>query len=203
MKLFALVFKQLLNMESFQSKTKIFKYNAILSMIFFLMSTFYLGIQSKGYSFTEYTISGMVRFLNQYQLSFFNSLFFIKSLLDLSFTYYVFKYYKLHLKTLTAIVWLIAVLSFGLLGFFPTHQFKLIHLGIVIITFISWTFSQYALAKLTRDGDFIYFSKNLILIQSIVAMIFLFFNYFNAVSETIYFLLIFLWLTIFIGKYLK
>ncbi len=203
MKLFALVFKQLLNMESFQSKTKIFKYNAILSMIFFLMSTFYLGIQSKGYSFTEYTISGMVRFLNQYQLSFFNSLFFIKSLLDLSFTYYVFKYYKLHLKTLTAIVWLIAVLSFGLLGFFPTHQFKLIHLGIVIITFISWTFSQYALAKLTRDGDFIYFSKNLILIQSIVAMIFLFFNYFNAVSETIYFLLIFLWLTIFIGRYLK
>jgi len=190
-------------MEFPQSKTKIFKYNAILSMIFFLMSTFYLGIQSKGYSFTEYTISGMVRFLNQYQLSFFNSLFFIKCFLDLSFTYYVFKYYQLHLKTLTAIVWLIAVLSFGLLGFFPTHQFKLIHLGIVIITFISWTFSQYALAKLTRDEDFIYFSKNLILIQSIVAMIFLFFNYFNAVSETIYFLLIFLWLTIFIGRYLK
>lgn len=190
-------------MEARQSKTKIFKYNAILSMIFFLMSTFYLGIQSKDYSFTEYTISGMVRFLNEHQLSFFNSLFFIKCFLDLSFTYYVFKYYQLHLKTLTAIIWLIAVLSFGLLGFFPAHQFELIHLGIVIITFISWTFSQYALAKLTKDENFIYFSNNLILIQFLVAIVFLFFNYLNAVTETIYFLLIFLWLTIFIGRYLK
>jgi len=138
-------------MDEQNNRLKIFKYNAILSVIFFLMSTFYLGIQTKDYSFTEYTISGMVRFLNQYQLSFFNSLFFIKCFFDLSFTYYVFKYYQLHLKTLTAIVWLIAVLSFGLLGFFPTNQFELIHLGIVIIIFISWTFSQYALAKLTCD----------------------------------------------------
>lgn len=190
-------------MEASQSKTKIFKYNAILSMIFFLMSTFYLGIQTKNYSFTEQTISGMVGFLNQYQLSFFNSLFFIKCFLDLSFTYYVFKFYELRLKTFTAIVWLIAVLSFGLLGFFPTHQFRLIHLVVVVITFISWTFSQYALAKLTRDEGFIYFSSNLILIQFLVAIVFLFFNYLNAVTETIYFLLIFLWLTIFIGRYLK
>ena len=152
-------------MKQLKSRLKIFKYNAILSMIFFLMSTFYLGVQTKDYSFTENTISEMVQYLNTPQLIFFNSLFFIKCFLDLSFTYYVFKYYQLHLKTLTAIVWLIAVLSFGLLGFFPTHQFKLIHLGIVIIIFISWTFSQYALAKLTRNEGFIYFSKNFYFIQ--------------------------------------
>lgn len=190
-------------MDEQNSRLKIFKYNAILSVIFFLMSTFYLGIQTKNYSFTEYTISSLVRFLDENQLPFFNSLFFVKCFLDLSFTYYVFKYYQLHLKTLTAIIWLIAVLSFGLLGFFPTHQFKLIHLIIVIVIFLSWTFSQYALAKLTRNEDFVYFSKNLILIQSIVAIVFLFFNYFNAISETVYFLLVFLWLTIFIGRYLK
>src|SRR3989338_10494739 len=183
-------------MDEQNNRLKIFKYNAILSVIFFLMSTFYLGIQTKDYSFTEYTISGMVRFLNQYQLSFFNSLFFIKCFLDLSFTYYVFKYYQLHLKTLTAIVWLIAVLSFGLFGFFPTNRFSLIHSIIFIIAFFSWTFSQFALAKLTNDDGFVKFSKILILIQSIVANIFLFLNYFNAVSETIYFLLIFFWLTI-------
>ena len=189
----------------YESKNQltIFKYNAILSVLFFLSSTFYLGIQTKNYNFTDYTISQMTYFLNKDQLSIFNFLFFIKCFLDLSFTYYVFKFYNLHLKTFTAIIWLMAVLSFGLLGFFPTHQFFLIHVTIFIVTFFSWTFSQYALAKLTNDDVFINFSKNLILIQSIVANIFLFLNYFNALSETIYCLLIFFWLTIFIGKYLK
>lgn len=190
-------------MERSKSRLKIFKYNVILSMIFFLLSTFYLGFQIKDYSFTEHTISSMVRFLDERHLSFFNSLFFIKCFLDLSFTYYVFKYYQLHLKTLTAIIWLAAVLSFGLFGFFPTDQFHMIHLGIAVVAFISWTFSQYALAKLTHDEDFVQFSKKLILVESVIGNIFLFFNYFNAVSETIYCLSIFLWLTIFIEKYLN
>lgn len=190
-------------MDERSNRLKIFKYNAILSIIFFLMSTFYLGIQSKDYSFTEYTISGMVRFLNERQLPFFNSLFIIKCFLDLSFTYYVFKYFKLHFLSLTAMIWLIAVLSFGLLGFFPTNQFHFIHLGIAIVTFVSSTLSQYSLAKLTKDKNFIYFSKCLILTEMIIGNIFLFFNYFNAISETVYCLLIFLWLIIFIGRYLK
>ena len=182
---------------------KIFKYNAILSVIIFLMSTFFLGVQTKNYSFTDHTISQMTYFLNENQLSFFNFLFFVKCFLDLGFTYYVFKYYNLHLKTFTAVVWLIAVLSFGLLGFFPTHQFHSMHLAIFAVTLLSWTFSQFALARMTKDEDFVYFSKKLILVESVVANIFLFLNYFNAVSETVYCLLIFFWLIIFIGRYLK
>lgn len=189
--------------EQSKSRLRIFKYNAILSIVIFLMSTFYLGAQTKNYSFTDYTISQMSYFLNKNQLSIFNLLFFIKSFLDLSFAYYVIKFYNLRLKTLPALILLIAILFFGLLGFFPANQFYFIHLTIFIVTFFSWTFSQFALAKLTNDEGFINFSKNLILIQSIVANIFLFLNYFNAISETIYCLLIFLWLTIFIGRYLK
>ncbi len=190
-------------MNSKLSRISIFKYNAILSIVFFLMSTFYLGAQTKNYSFTNYTISQMSYFLDKNQLSVFNLLFFVKCFLDLSFTYYVFKYYKLHLRTLTAVVWLIAVLSFGLFGFFPTHQFTEIHLIIFIIVFFSWIFSQYFLAKLTHDENFIHFSKLLILVESVIGNIFLFFNYFNGVSEIIFCLLIFFWLTIFIGRYLK
>jgi hypothetical protein len=167
------------------------------------MSTFYLGVRTKNYSFTDYTISQMSYFLSQDQLSIFNLLFFIKCFLDLSFTYYVFKFYNLRLKTITAIVWLVAVLSFGLIGFFPTHQFHFLHVLIFAVTFFSWTFSQYALSKLTNDNNFISFSKKLILVQSIVANIILFSNYFNAISEIAYCLLIFFWLTIFIGRYLK
>lgn len=185
------------------SRIKIFKYNAILSIVFFLMSTFYLGAQTKNYNFTDYTISQMSYFLDKNQLSMFNLLFFVKCFLDLSFTYYVFKFYNLRLITLTAMIWLMAVLSFGLLGFFPTNQFPLIHLIIFIMTFFSWMFSQYTLAKLTGDESFIHFSKYLMLIESVIGNIFLFFNYFNVVSETIFCLLIFLWLTIFIGRYLE
>jgi hypothetical protein len=190
-------------MDNKPERIKIFKYNAILSVVFFLMSTFYLGVQIKNYSFTEYTISDMVSFLSQPQLFLYNSLFIIKCFLDLSFTYYVIKYFQLRIKTYTSIVWLIAVLSFGLLGFFPTNQFHIIHLGIVVIIFISWALSQYTFAKLTGDEDFVHFSKNLILIESVIGNIFLFINYFNAIAETVFFLLIFLWLTIFIGRYLK
>ena len=185
------------------NRLTIFKYNAILSILFFLSSTFYLGIQTKNYSFTDYTISQMSYFLSKDQLSIFNLLFFVKCFLDLSFAYYVFKFYNLRLKTLPAFILLIAILSFGLLGFFPVNQFPLIHLVIFIITFFSWISSQYTLAKLTNDENFIHFSKLLILIETIFGNIFLFFNYFNAISETVFCLLIFFWLTIFIGRYLK
>lgn len=167
------------------------------------MSTFYLGAQTKNYSFTDYTISQLSFFLDKNQLSIFNLLFFIKCFLDLSFAYYVFRFFNLSLRTLPAMILLVAILSFGLFGFFPTNQFPLIHLIIFIVTFFSWMFSQYFLAKLTKDESFIRFSKYLMLIESIIGNIFLFFNYFNAVSETIFCLLIFLWLTIFIGRYLE
>lgn len=190
-------------MNEAKNRLTIFKYNAILSILFFLSSTFFMGAQTKNYNFSDYTISELSHFLNSSQLPVFNFLFIIKSFLDLSFAYYVFKFYNLRLKTLPAIILLTAILSFGLFGFFPTNQFPLIHLIIFIITFFSWISSQYTLAKLTNDENFIHFSKILILIESIAANIFLFLNYFNAISETVFILLIFLWLTIFIGKYLK
>jgi len=190
-------------MNESKNRLMIFKYNAILSILFFLSSTFYMGVKTTNYSFSEYTISGLSKFLNPKNLSIFNSLFFIKSFLDLSFAYYVFKFYNLRLKTLPAVILLIAILSFGLFGFFPVNKFPLIHNIIFITTFFSWIFSQYSLAKLTKDENFVHFSKLLILVESIFGNIFLFFNYFNAISETVYCLLIFLWLTIFIGRYLK
>ena len=190
-------------MEESKNRLTIFKYNAILSILFFLSSTFYMGVQIKNYNFSDYTISQLSYFLNRDQLSVFNFLFFIKSFLDLGFAYYVFKFYNLRLKTLPALTLLIAILSFGLLGFFPTNQFFLIHLTIFVVTFFSWIFSQYTLSKLTNDENFVHFSKILILVEFITANIFLFFNYFNAISETVFCLLIFVWLTIFIGRYLK
>ena len=192
-------------METTQSigKIKIFKYNALLSAVIFLMSSFYIGFTIPNYSFSKYTISSMSRFLDDRGLSFFNSLFFLKFFLDLSFTLYFFKFYQLKLKTFTAINWIIAIMTFGLLGFFPTHLYKEIHITIVYFMFFSWTISEYTLARLTKNDGFIYFSSNLILIQFVMAVLAIVFNYFNAISETAYFLTLFLWLIIFIGRFLK
>jgi len=190
-------------MNESKNRLAIFKYNAVLSILFFLSSTFYLGVNTSNYSFSTYTISELVHFLNKDSLTIFNSLFFIKSFLDLSFAYYVIKFYDLRLKTLPALTLLIAILSFGLFGFFPTNKFPLIHLMVFMTTFFSWIFSQYTLAKLTNNDNFIHFSKLLILAESLLGNTFLFLNYFNAISETVFCLLIFLWLTVFIGRYLK
>ena len=97
----------------------LFKYNAILSALFFIGSTLYLSGQVDNYSFDRFTISQLSYFLNPNQLAFFNLTFIIKSLLDLSFTYYVFKIFKSRLNIFTASVWLLAVLSFGLIVLFP------------------------------------------------------------------------------------
>src|SRR3989339_2251005 len=109
-------------MDESKNRLTIFKYNAILSILFFLSSTFYMGVKTTNYNFSDYTISQLSYFLNNNQLSVFNFLFFVKSFLDLSFAYYVFKFYNLRLMSLPAFILLIAILSFGLLGFFPADQ---------------------------------------------------------------------------------
>jgi len=185
-----------------KNKLEIFKYNAILSALFFLGSTFYLSGQLPNYNFTKYTISQMSYFLNSNQLSFFNLLFIIKSLLDLSFTAYVFKKFELKLNALTSAIWLIAVLSFGLIGFFPVNKFFVIHWLLAGGLFIFWTISEHVFAKLTKSKGFLYLSNNLILIQAIIILLFFTFSKINAIFEIIYFLLALFWQVVFIGRYL-
>ena len=188
-----------------QQKTRIeiFKYNALLSILFFLASTVYLSRNLPNYSFSKYTISQMSFFLETRQMSFFNLLFFIKCLLDLSFTYYVFKYFRLNVFSLTAVSWLIAVLSFGLLGFFPTHQYSLVHHWIVYVLFLFWTISEFLFARLTKSESFQYLTNNLLLIQIVTIFLFIATNNFNAVFEIFYLFLVFFWLIVFISRYLK
>jgi len=175
-------------MENRQTRLKIFKYNAILSILFFLSSTFYLSGQIENYSFSKYTISAMSRFLTEDKLSYFNAVFFIKSFLDLSFTFYVFKYFRLYVFSPTAVSWLIAVLSFGLLGFFPAFF---------------WTISEFLFAKLTKNEGFQFLTNNLLLIQIITIFLFVLTNNFNAIFEIFYLFLIFFWLIVFISRHLK
>lgn len=186
-----------------KNRIEIFKYNAILSMLFFLGSAFYLSSTIPNFSFSTFTISQMSYFLDQNRLSFFNLLFIIKCFMDLSFTLYVFRYFKLPIYSLTAICWLAAVLSFGLLGFFPTHQYLYIHISLVYVLFFFWTLSEFLFAKLTKNEDFIYLTNNLLLIQLATIFLFITTHNFNGIFEIVYMFLVFFWLMIFIGRYLK
>ena len=188
--------------ENKKSKLEVFKYNAILSALFFLTSTLYLGSKIPNYNLSKYTISQISFFLNGTQLSFFNLIFIIKCILDLSFTSYVFKKYKLRLFSFTALIWLIAFLSFGLIGFFPESKFKLIHWFIASCVFIFFPISQLAMAKLTKHERFEYFSNNLLLVQLLIVLLFFIFNSINGIFEIIYFLLVFSWQIIFISRFL-
>jgi len=182
---------------------EIFKYNIILSALFFLTSTVYLSNQIPNYNFDKYTISQMSRFLDNKQLSFFNLLFIIKCLLDLSFTQYVFNYYKGKLNFFSSLVWLIATLSFGLIGFFPVHQYKMIHWLLAGSLFLFWTITQHIFSKITGSEKFEYFTNNLILIQFLTVILFFVFSKINGVFEIVYFFFIFIWQILFISLYLK
>jgi len=185
-----------------KNRLEIFKYNAILSALFFLTSTLYLSGQLPNYSFSKYTISQMSYFLNPQQLSFFNLLFIIKGLLDLSFVYYVLKKFELKLNALTSLVWLTASVSFGLIGFFPVNKFFVIHWILAICLFVFYTIGEHVLAKFTGDKNFISFTKNLIFIQIASTVLLISFRQFNAIFEILYFLLAFFWEIVFISRFL-
>lgn len=191
-----------MEVENNKSKLEVFKYNAILSALFFLASTLYLGSKIPKYDLSKYTISQLSFFLNDNQLPFFNLIFIIKCILDLSFTSYVFKKFKLKLFSITAFIWLIAILSFGLIGFFPESKFRIVHWIIATCVFIFFTISEHVFAKLTKHEGFEYFSNNLIVVQTMIIFLFLIFNKINGVFEIIYFLLVFLWQIIFISRFL-
>jgi len=190
-------------MEEKRDRLQIFRYNAILSILFFFLSTFYIGTQIKNFDPARFTISQMSRFLTPEKLSYFNAIFFIKSFIDLSFTFFVFRFFKLKLYNPTSLIWLVAVLSFGLLGFFPTHLYHEIHLAIVIVMFFTWTLSEHLFANLTENDGFIFFTNNLILIQMVIIFFFVVTKNFNAIFESIYLFAVFVWLIIFISRHLK
>lgn len=190
-------------MEQHKNRLAVFKYNAILSIIFFFASTLYLSNKIPDFSFSKYTISQMSYFLDQSQMSFFSILFFVKCLLDLSFTLYVFKYFKLFVLSPTAVSWLIAIFSFGLLGFFPTSQFRVIHVSIVIIMFFFWTLSEYLFAKMVKDIDFLRMTNRLLIVQMLTIFLFVLTKNFNGIFEIIYLFLVFFWLIVFINRFLK
>ena len=194
-------------METEQQREKkswieVFKYNAVLSALFFFGSTIYLSGQLPNYSFSKYTISQMSYFLNPRQLTFFNLVFIIKCLLDLTFTFFVFKKFAGKLNFFTAAVWLVAVLSFGLIGFFPVSQFYVIHWALAIVLFVSWTITEMVFAGITKSRFFRYLSNNLIIIQVVTVLLFFALNQVNALFEIIYFLLALFWQIVFISEYL-
>lgn len=189
--------------ENKKSKLKIFKYNAILSIIFFLTSSFYFGQQIENYNLNQYTISAISKFLNQEKLNYFNATFFIKAFMDFLFIIYVFKYFKINFFSLTGFSWLLAIFSFGALGFFPSSKYELIHILIVSILFLSFSSSEFLMAKLTKDEKFIYLTNNLLIIQATSIFLFFITNNFNGVFEIFYMIMSFLWLMIFIRNYLK
>lgn len=190
-------------MEKEQNKIiSLFKYNAVLSIIFFLGSTFYLTNKIPNFNLSVLTISEMSYYLNPSQLSFFNLLFFIKAFMDLSFLYYVLKHFKLKIYSLISLSWILAVSAFGLLGFFPTHQNHDIHLLLVYIIFFFATLSEILFSRLTKNDDFKFLTNNLIVVQLVSIILFFITSGFNGVFEIIYMLFVFFWLMIFIGKYL-
>ncbi len=183
---------------------ELIKYNASLSLILFISTSFYFQSFAPDYfNFNAFTISELSYFLNNEKLKYFNLMFFIKALLDLSFAYYLKKFFKLKFFSVEFFSLFIAILSFGLLGFFPSSKNKPIHMFFVIILFLSFTLFQFLISKLTKNQNFVKITKFFILIQVIISGLFVLTNNINGIFEIIYMIIIFFWLSIFIRKFLK
>ena len=69
--------------------------------------------------------------------------------------------------------------------------------------FFTWTLSEHLFANLTKNEGFIYFTNNLIFIQMVIIFFFVVTKNFNAIFESIYLFAVFIWIIIFIGKFLR
>lgn len=182
---------------------EIIRYNILLSIIFFISSSFYFSFQVRNFSFNEYTISDLSEFLTQERLGYFNLTFIIKALLDLSFAFYLLKKYRLKFFSLTFFSLLISILCFGLLGFFPSAYYLTIHRILVYLMFFFFSLAEYFLARLTKNPDFQYLTKNLLFVQTTLIFLFLITTKeFNGVFEIVYMLLVFFWFWLFINRYM-
>lgn len=183
---------------------QLIKYNALLSLILFISTSFYFQSYAPQYfNFYDFTISELSYFLDNEKLNYFNLMFFIKSFLDLGFAYYLKNFFKLNFFSIEFFSLLIAILSFGLLGFFPSSQNKPVHMFLVILLFLSFTLFQFFISKLTKNINFIKKTKIFILIQAIISILFILTNNINGAFEIIYMIIIFFWLSYFIRKFLK
>lgn len=185
-----------------KSPIELFRYNVILSSLFFLSSLFYLGLELKNFPFRDLPFSAMSLFLNESRLSVFNFLFLGKALLDLTFVYYVFKKFDNKINLLTKFIWLLAVLSFGLIGFFPLHLYFYTHWFLATLMFFFWTILEPVMARATKSAGFIKFSDYLVVCQVGLIIVAFLLNRVNAIFETIYFLLFFVWIIIFVNRHL-
>ncbi len=180
------------------------KYNVLLSLILFISTSFYFQSLAPNYfNFNEFTISELSYFLTNEKLSYFNLMFFIKAFLDLGFAYYLKKFFQLKLLSIEFFSLLLAILSFGLLGFFSSSENKSIHMFFVVILFLSFTLFQFLISKLTKNQNFVKITKFFILIQAFISILFILTNNINGIFEIIYMIIIFFWLSIFIRKFLK
>ncbi|MGB9883437.1 MAG: hypothetical protein ACPLRN_02915 [Microgenomates group bacterium] len=186
-----------------KSILEIFKYNIILAFLIFLSSNALLIKNVNQYNLSNYTISSLSKFLKPQELSFFNTMFFIKAFLDLGFIYYLVKFLKLKIWDPSIIFLTLAILSFGLLGFFPNVYYPNKHMAIVLMMFFSWFLAQYYLSKKTNDEKFIYLTKNFIIIEVVSGILFTVGGNFNGILEIFYMFLISLWLLIFVRDYLR
>ncbi len=183
---------------------QLIKYNVLLSFVIFLSTSFYFQTLTPFYfNFFDFTISELSYFLDEKKLTYFNLIFFIKAFLDLGFAYYLKNFFKLKFFSLEFFSLFIAILSFGLLGFFPSSENKPIHMFLVITLFLSFTLFQFFISKITKNYLFIKTTKKFIIIQAIISLLFIMGGKINGIFEIIYIIIIFFWLIIFINKFLK
>lgn len=180
-----------------------FKYATVISLVFFLLSSILLSTQAVGYSIVKDTISELIVFLNPNQRFIYSSIFFVKFIFDICFTYYIFDYFGKKLRFVHKLFWLSPILSYGILIIIPFDTIRPVHDFFSWAMFLSWPLAQHAIARQINNMEFRDFTNIVILFQYVTIILFGSFGLINAMAEITYVLISLAWITRFTLKELS
>lgn len=179
------------------------KYGGLISAPLFSSIALILISKTKNFSFSSSTISKSIHLLEKsIYRTIFKINFIIKSLLDLGFSIYVIKYFKISAFSFLGLCLILEPIFFGLLAYFTEKKNSFIH-GIFIYGSISFfLIYQVLLSLLINNLIFIIYTITQASISLFIAFGSLFIKKTNVYIQIICVLISYIWMLIFVFKYL-
>ena len=115
-------------------------------------------------------------------------------IIDLLFTSYVFKKYKIKYNSLLSFFWIGSLLSFGLLSIFSSDRIWSIHFSLALIMSLFWLIAQILFAIYINYKHFKIFTYILVFLQFTTFYFTLMTKNINTISEIILSLIALIWI---------
>ena len=182
---------------------ELLKFSPLVSTFLFLLVALFLAKQAPGYTFSGYTISKSIQFLQTKRArKIFQGNFYLKALLDVGFWWYLIDRNILIILSIPSLVLFLTFFLFGTLGYITEEKNHLLHRYIVYVVIAGSCLTEILLAATTGSQRFYLFSIILATVSFVYAFWYMLRERVNVFVQLICGTSLFIWTSMYIFFYL-